>query len=57
MYHANVNVNLMGENVIQIKSVITINVGASVKVQKKHRVFKKDYILNPATCSCENGKL
>ena len=23
---------------------------------KKHRVFKKDYILNPATCSCENGK-
>ena len=47
----------MGENVIQIKSVIAINVGASVKVQKKHRVFKKDYILNPATCSCENGKL
>ena len=24
--------------------------------QKKYRVFKKDYIWNPATCSCKNGK-
>ena len=31
MYHANVNVNLMDENVIQIKSGITINVDSSVK--------------------------
>ena len=31
MYHANISVNLMVENVIQIKSGITINVGASVK--------------------------
>ena len=31
MYHANVNVNLMVENVTQIKSRITINVGVSVK--------------------------
>ena len=31
MYHANVNVNLMVENVIQIKSGITINVHASAK--------------------------
>ena len=27
----------------------------SVKIQKKH-VCKKDYIWNPATCSCKNGK-
>ena len=31
MYHANVNVNLMEENVIQIKSGITMNVNMSVK--------------------------
>ena len=31
MYHANVNAYLMVENVVQIKSGITINVGASVK--------------------------
>ena len=31
MYHANVNWNLMVENVIQIKSEITINVNVSVK--------------------------
>ena len=23
---------------------------------RKHRVCKKDYIWNPRTCSCENGK-
>ena len=31
IYHANVNVNLVGENVIQIKSGISINVDTSVK--------------------------
>ena len=31
IYHANENVNLMEENVIQIKSGITINVNMSVK--------------------------
>ena len=31
MYHGNVNVNLMVENVTQIKSRITINVGVSAK--------------------------
>ena len=31
MYHANVNVNLMDENVLQIKGRITINVDVSVK--------------------------
>ena len=41
IYHANVNVNLMEENVIQIKSGITINVDASVK---NFIYVKKDYI-------------
>ena len=31
MYHANVNVNLMEQNVIQINDGITINVHVSVK--------------------------
>ena len=31
MYYAVINVNLMAENVIQIKSEIMINAGASVK--------------------------
>ena len=31
IYHANVNVNLMKENVIQINGEITINVNVSVK--------------------------
>ena len=53
MYHANVNVNLTVENVIQTKSGIMINVDAR---NKKHWVHEKYYIWNPATCSCENGK-
>ena len=32
IYHANENVNLMVKNLIQIKSGITIDVGASVKI-------------------------
>ena len=32
MYHANVNVNLIVENVIQINGGITINVDVSVKI-------------------------
>ena len=40
----------MVESVTQIKSGITMN------VWKKIRVCKKYYILNPAFCSCENGK-
>ena len=40
----NVNVNLMVKNVIQIKSRITINVGASPNSKKKkHRMYEKDY--------------
>ena len=33
-----------------------VNVDASVKIQKRHSACKKDYIWNPCTCSCENGK-
>ena len=43
----------MVENVIQIKSGITINVGASVK---KHHICEKACIWYPASCSCEKGK-
>ena len=55
MYHLNknVNVDLMGKNVIQINGGTTINVDVSVR---KHHVCEKDYIWNPSTCSCENGK-
>ena len=53
MYLANVNVNLMEENVIQIKSGISVNVDANVK--KKH-ICEKCYIWNPASYSCENSK-
>ena len=51
MYHKNVNVNVMEEN--QIRSGIMINAAVS---GKKYRICEKDYIWNPATCSCENGK-
>ena len=52
MYYANVNINLMVENVIQIQSQIMINADRSAE---KH-ICEKDYIWNPATCSCKNGK-
>ena len=49
----NVNINLMVEKLIQIKSRITINIGASIK----NIIYaKKDYIWNPATRSCKKGK-
>ena len=41
MDHANVNVNLMVENVIKIKSEITINIGVSTKSQKNVICAKK----------------
>ena len=50
IYHANVNVNLIKENRIQMKSEITINVNECVKIQK-NIVYEIDYIWNPATCS------
>ena len=43
----------MAESVIQIKSGITININVSAK---KLHTYEKDYICNPATCDCENGK-
>ena len=43
----------MEENVIQIKSGTTVNVNASVE---SIIYGLKKYILNPATCNCENGK-
>ena len=48
----NVNVNLMEENVIQINGRMMINVGVIVK----NIICEKDYVWNPATCNCENGK-
>ena len=41
MDHANVNVNLMVENIIQIKSGIMINVDASVKTYMSKRFYLK----------------
>ena len=41
MYHANVNVNLMVKNVIQIKSGTTRNAGANVKILKNIMCGKK----------------
>ena len=35
MHHAHVNVSMIAENVIEIKSGITINVGVNVKIQQK----------------------
>ena len=52
----NVNVNLMVENVIQIKNGITINVSSSENSKNILCVPKKNYICDPATCSCVNGK-
>ena len=52
IYHANINVNLMEKDVIQINSVITIHVDVNVK-----NVCEKDYVWNPARCNCENEYL
>ena len=45
----------MAESINKIKSGIKINVGASVKTQKTLSL-QRDFIWNPATSSCENGK-
>ena len=55
MYHAGVNVILVVANVTQIKRETTINISVSVKIWK-NITCAKNYIWNPATCSCENGK-
>ena len=41
----------MKQNVSQSNDGITINVDVSIKT-----ICEKDYVWNPATCSCENGK-
>ena len=53
-----VNISLVVENVTQIKSGITINVGVIVIIQKNIicDACKKYYTWNPTTFSCENGK-
>ena len=43
----------MEENVIQISGGIMINVNVSVK---NDMYVKKNYVWNPVTCGCENGK-
>ena len=55
IYYANVNINFMIENLIQIKSGIKINADVSVSENRKPFV-QKDYIWNPATFSCKNSK-
>ena len=45
----------MEENIIQIQSGITINVKFQCEC-KKHYICEKEYIRNPATCSCKNYK-
>ena len=44
------------QNEVQSKSGITVNVSASMKINEKRYVCKKDYIWNPASCSWEKGK-
>ena len=43
----------MEENVIHINGGTTINVDVSLE---KHNICEKDYIWNPALCSCESRK-
>ena len=52
----NPNVSLLVESVIQIKKGTTISIVASVKIQNNVVCVWKNYIWNPATCSCGNGK-
>ena len=47
----------MVENVIKIKSGIRIKIESKCRCEcKKHDLCEKDYIWNPATRNCENGK-
>ena len=52
LYHANANVILMEENIIQINGGITTDI--DVSVLKSSCMW--DYYWNPVTCSCENRK-
>ena len=44
----------MEQTVSQIIGWITKNVEVSVK---RHHIYEKDYVCNPATCICEDGKI
>ena len=46
MYHVNVNVNLMEQNVIQINGRITINVDVSVKIIIYAKKIKFEIVLH-----------
>ena len=52
MYHANVNVHFMEENVIQISCGIATNPDVSGK-----NMCEKNYIWNPTTCSYKNENI
>ena len=52
-----VNVNLIAENVIQIKSAITVNVNMNGKKRLNHSYTRKHYVWNPSTCACECDKI
>ena len=54
IYHVNVNVNLMEENVIQTNGGITINVDVSIRTIT---CVKKDYVSNPTTCNRETENI
>ena len=45
LYHANVNVNLIVNNVTQIKTGIAINFGVSPKIKKANFIRAKKIIL------------
>ena len=52
IYHANVNVILMEENLVQINCGTTININAGAK---KFLICEKDSIWNTIICGCKNG--
>ena len=43
----------MKQKISQINSAI---VTKNIWRECKNNIFEKDYVWNPATCSCENGK-
>ena len=49
------NASLMVEKKTQINNGITVNVSLRTKIWKNIRCARKNYIWNPAPCSCENG--
>ena len=56
IHHANLNVNLMVEDVIQIKSRIIKNANVSAKILKRRSYFRKDHVWNLTTYTYESGK-